>query len=448
INGMIFAFMKNLAFNLTDERIDEIMKRILRKRLTVLILIIPVLFVFHGCEKDEIIPEDIEARDELHDIMNEWYYWYDQMPQVDKTQYSNPYELLEAMRYLPDDHYSFVAPREYIENSIQGKYIGYGFAHRKDTEGQHRILFVYKDSPLFSEGIERGYIITRINGTILDENSDLRNLLGPNEVGVTNTIEFRTPADSVILVTVSKKEIQKNSVLHYDTLHISGKIVGHMVFEEFIEPSYVEFDETFEFFNTTGTEELIIDLRYNPGGLTNVLARLANLITGPATDGKIMIQYEHNDKKTDYNSEILFEQQDNSLNVERVVFITSEGTASSSEALINCLKPYISITLVGESTYGKPVGMYVFKYADWAFLPIVFKITNADGEGDYFNGIPVDYVCADDITRRFDDRQEACLKEVLYYIENGSFSGTKYEKIVAPKTRLSYKELIRKSYLK
>jgi len=402
-----------------------------------------------GCEKDEGNSgiDDIDARDEFYDLMNEWYFWYDLMPQVDKNLYSDPYQLLEAMRYLPDDHYSFVAPREYIENMLEGKYIGYGFAHRKDNLGNHRILYVYKDSPLYTRGIQRGFIITKINGVTLTEDSNLSELLGPNEIGVTNTIEFKSPSDSVIQITADKKEIQKNSVLHYDTLDVKGTTVGHMVYSEFIQPSYNEFDETFAFFKTTGVEEMIVDLRYNQGGLTDVLTYLANLITGPGTDGQLFLKYKHNNKKDLYNVDILFEQQTSSVDVSSVVFITSQGTASSSEALINCLEPYIDITVIGDSTYGKPVGMYVFTYGDWAFLPIVFKIVNANGIGDYFLGIPPDYECPDDITRTFGNREEACLKEAIYFIENGSFSGTRKSRIAAPSKKPDYKDLLRKRYL-
>lgn len=405
-------------------------------------------FLF-SCQKDEvIIPEDFKARNELYEIMNEWYYWYDKMPEVDKNLYDTPAELLEAMRYLPDDHYSFVAPREYIENTLEGKYIGYGFAHIKDSEGIDRILYVYKDSPFYSHGIRRSYIITKINGVILNENSNLSDLLGPAEIGVSNTFEFLSPSDSTIEITAEKKEIHKNSIIYYDTIQVNSKTVGHMVFDEFIEPSYDEFDETFTFFLSAGIEEMVMDLRYNPGGLTDVMARLASLITGTDTDGKVLIEYEHNDKKTDYNSEVLFQQRSNSVNLGSIIFITSGGTASSSEALINSLKPYIDVTVIGQSTYGKPVGMYVFKYGDWAFLPIVFKITNANNEGDYFNGIPPDFICADDVTRQFHDPEESCLKEAIYYIKNGGFSGTKHGRIIPVTEKPEYRELLRRSYLK
>jgi carboxyl-terminal processing protease len=414
--------------------------------LILLILLSGLLLV--RCEKDEgNNSSNIDARNELYTLMNEWYYWYDLMPQVNKELYNDPYQLLEAMRYLPDDHYSFIAPREYIENTLEGKYIGYGFAHRKDTWGNSRILYVYKDSPLYTHGIRRGYIITKINGTTLDENSNLSVLLGANEIGVTNTIEFRSPSDSVFQITVAKKEIHKNSVLYYDTLDVKGKTIGHMVYDEFIQPSYDEFDETFAYFSSAGVDEMIVDLRYNPGGLTDVLAYLANLITGSSTDGQLFLKYQHNNKKTNYNVDVLFQQQASSVDVSSVVFITSNGTASASEALINCLDPYIDVKVIGDSTYGKPVGMYIFTYGDWAFLPIVFKIVNANGVGDYFFGIPPDCECPDDITRAFSDPEEACLKEALYYIENGIFSGTKQARTAAPVKKPDYQELLRKRYL-
>jgi C-terminal processing protease CtpA/Prc len=419
-------------------------------RMNLILLLAISGFFLSGCEKDDnLFQNDTAARNELYNLMNEWYYWYEVMPQVNKEQYNDPYALLEAMRFLPDDRFSFVAPREYIEQTLEGKYIGYGFAHRKDAEGKERILYVYKDSPLWDYGVDRGYIITKVNGTTLNANSNLSQLLGANEIGVTNTLEFKSTSDTIFQVTVAKEEIQKNSVLLYDTLNLDGKIVGHLVYDEFIEPSYAEFDESFAFFNTTGVTEMIVDLRYNPGGLTDVLTYLANLMTGPSTDGELFLRYQHNNKKSNYNSDILFEQQANSLDISSVVFITSRGTASSSEALINCLKPYMDVKVVGDTTYGKPVGMYIFKYSDWAFLPIVFKIVNATGEGEYFSGIPPDRESEDDISRPFSDRKESCLSEAIYYLENGSFPPgiamkTRYEPVQRP----AYKDLLRRKYLK
>ncbi len=422
-------------------------KKIITRYITGILIISVILFLFNtGCEKDDPPPSaEINARDQLYNLMNEWYLWYDKMPDVDKSQYDTPEELLEAMKYLPKDIYSYTLSRQEFESKmIEGKYIGHGFSWGFDDNKVVRIIFVFKDSPLYDEGVRRGWIINKVNGiSITTENCGT--IFGDKTIGYENTLEFITPADSTVTIITAKKEIHKNSVLYYDTLHVNGTVTAHMVFQEFMQPSTEEFTEVFSFFNSTGATEMILDLRYNPGGFMNVATLLASLITGENTNGKVFIKYIYNDKKSDENSSALFEEQTNSLNLSRVIILTSGGTASASEALINGLKPHIDdVVTIGDVTYGKPVGMRVFQYEDYVFLPITFRIANSEDESDYYDGIQPDALCNDDFTRAFDNREEACLKEAIYYIENGSFSGTKGRKVKAHKEKVSYRELLEK----
>ena len=421
-------------------------KKIINSYITGILILSCIFFLFvTGCEKDDPPPStEIKARDQFYELMNEWYLWYNEMPDVDKSQYDTPEDLLEAMRYLPKDIYSYImSKQEYESRMIEGKYIGHGFSWGFDDNGNVRIIFVFKDSPLYDEGVRRGWIISKVNGTpITTVNGST--IFGDKTVGYENTIEFITPADSTVLITTAKKEIQRNSVLYYDTLHVNGTVTAHMVFQEFMQPSTEEFTEVFSFFNSTGATEMILDLRYNPGGFMDVATLLASLITGENTSGEIFTKFIYNDKKSDENSSAIFEEKTNSLNLNRVIILTTGGTASASEALINGLKPHIDVKTIGDATYGKPVGMRVFQYEDYVFLPISFRIANSEDESEYYDGIQPDALCNDDFTRAFDNREEACLKEAIYYLENGSFSGTKGRKVKPHEEKVSYKKLLEK----
>ena len=421
-------------------------KKIINRYITGILIFSGIFFLFFtGCEKDDPpLSEEIRARDQLYKLMNDWYLWYDKMPDVDKSQYDTPEELLEAMRYLPKDVFSYITSwQEFESRMLEGKYIGHGFSWGFDDNGNARIIFIFKDSPLYNEEVRRGWIINKVNGTaITTENGST--IFGDKTVGYENTIEFITPADSTVSITTAKKEIQKNSVLYYDTLHINSTVTAHMVFQEFMQPSIEEFTDVFSFFNSTGVTEMILDLRYNPGGLTSVATLLASLITGENTAGEVFTKHIYNDKKSDENSSTIFEEQTNSLNLSRIIILTTGGTASASEALINGLEPYIDVVTIGGTTYGKPVGMRAFQYEDYVFLPITFRIANSMNKSDYYDGIQPDALCNDDFTRAFDNRKEACLKEAIYYLENGSFSGTKSRKVKAHEEKVSYMELLEK----
>ena len=412
----------------------------------ILILFGIILALLPACEKEDVKPDDpkILARNEFYKLMKDWYFWYDKMPDVDVEDYNTPEELLEALRYLPYDRFSYIAPKSEFEKAVQGKYIGHGFGYSFDSEGNPRIIFVFKDSPLYPEGVRRGWRMVRVNGQIISQ-SNIGTIFGDSKEGVENTIEFLTPSDSTVIITTAKKEIQKNTVLHSDTLHIGGKIVAHLVFEGFREPSENELADAFGFFKNVGANEMILDLRYNRGGLISVATLLGNLISGEDTDNKLFFKYLHNDKKTSHDKEMTFAKKPNSLNLQSLIVITSRSTYSASEIIINGLKPYLNVVTIGDATGGKPVGMYVWysDYADYAFVPISFKIINANGEGDYFKGILPDASCEDDITRQFNDREETCLEEAIYYLTTGSFSGRKGRFVSQPlKERLTLEDEI------
>jgi carboxyl-terminal processing protease len=393
-----------------------------------------ILIFLPACEKDDEEPPDpkILARNEFYQLMQEWYLWHDKMPDVDVEDYDSPEDILEALRYLPYDRFSYITSKSEFEDVSQGKYIGHGFGYSFDSDNYVRIIFVFEDSPLYPEGVRRGWKILEVNGQAVNQ-SNITTIFGANEIGIENTIKFLTPSDSTVVITTAKKEIQKNTVLHSDTLHVNGKIVAHLVFEGFREPSINELADVFGFFKNMETNEMILDMRYNPGGRTDVATQLGSLISGKETN-KMFYKFLHNDKKTSYDKEVNFEEYKNSLNLERLIVITSRSTYSASEIIINGLKPYLNVVTIGDATGGKPVGMYVWysDYADYAFVPISFKIINANGKGDYFDGIPADALCEDDITRQFNDREEACLKEAIYYLSTGGFSGRKGKFVSQP----------------
>ena len=118
-----------------------------------------------------------------------------------------------------------------------------------------------------------------------------------------------------------------------------------------------------------------------------------------------------------------FKQVDYPLTISKLIVITTRGTASASEDFINGLKPGLEVTTIGDTTNGKPVGMNGFLYQTaYAFFPITFNVVNSAGQGDFFKGFaPAKYV-RDDITHDWNNRNEACLKEAIYYLENGNVS--------------------------
>jgi carboxyl-terminal processing protease len=404
-----------------------------------IILFFLAVLVTSSCKKDvstSTLTDAQKGRDALYSLMKEWYYWYLDMPlPVTLSDYKDPYELLEKLRYKQLDRWSFVADYKTFVASMQGTFVGHGIRVGLDPSGKARIVTIYQNSPLYKNGaggpgVRRGWIIKSLNGQDLaavleaQDATAYNNLFGPSSTTRSNTFVFTTPGGYDTTATSTKASFQVNSVMLYDTIHIQNKIAGHLVFDEFIDPSSAELQTAFAYFSAQGVNELILDMRYNNGGILDVATELASYIAGTTRVGSTFITSEYNDKKAaTENSTTKFKTMLYPLNITRLVVITTRETASASEEVINGLRAYIPVTTIGDTTNGKPTGMNVWQYnSKYIFAPITFKCTNKKGEGDYFDGFAPDKYVTDDITHDFRDKSELCFKEAIYFIEHGTVS--------------------------
>jgi hypothetical protein len=134
-----------------------------------------------------------------------------------------------------------------------------------------------------------------------------------------------------------------------------------------------------------------------------------------------MMTQKFNTKNAAYNSTDLFSKK-GALNLNRIFFIVSSSTASASELLINSLKPYMNVVLVGPSkTHGKPVGYFPIPVGNWYILPVSFLTVNKNGEGNYYGGLSLNNQVADGMDKDWGDLDEASLASTMSYITTGAF---------------------------
>jgi C-terminal processing protease CtpA/Prc len=136
----------------------------------------------------------------------------------------------------------------------------------------------------------------------------------------------------------------------------------------------------------------------------------------------VFVTLTYNDHKHLQNKPYLLVNNPLNISLERLFVITSTSSASASEAIINGLRPHLPVITIGNRTHGKPVGMNVWRVNGYAVAPITFKVANANGEAEYFNGITADASVNDDLQVGFGDTSEDCLAQALHYIAHGSFS--------------------------
>jgi carboxyl-terminal processing protease len=401
-----------------------------------------IIIALGSCKKDvkpanTIDPAVAQDRDALYSLMNDWYFWYKNLPAVTLSDYKDPYALMDALRYKVLDRWSFVADYNAFVASMQGTFVGHGIRIGLDPQGKARIVMIYKNSPLYTngaggKGVRRGWIIKTLNGSDLapalvslskGNPTPYNNLIGPSTAGRSNTFVFTTPRGNDTTATTVKSTFQVNSVLLYDTLTINSKKTGHLVFNEFITPSSQELADAFAFFKAQNVKDLILDLRYNGGGILDVAAELASYISGK-TSTDTFIKFSYNDKKASNDTIYKFRNIASPLNLTRLVVITTRETASASEEVINGVKPFMPVTTIGDTTDGKPTGMNIWQTTDnkYVFAPVTFEAVNSAGQGGYYKGFAPAKLVPDDFTRDFSDKSELCYKEAIYFLTNGTVS--------------------------
>ena len=385
---------------------------------------------------------------EIQVVMAYWYLEYPQLKQlVNPELYGTPDEFLQELvsevDFVPgdppqEDRYSYVITETEEQQIINAAFVGFGFGFRIVNGDQVQLTQVFgedaqetEDSPASRAGLNRGHKILEIDGVPVADiiaadpqnaAAAVSNALGPRQIGITRALKVDIPAGEVN-VTLVKEDLLFNTVPVYKVLDVNGRSVGYFNFRSFAEPAFLELEAAFDYFNQEGVEDIILDFRYNGGGLLSVANFLGNLLIGSIESGQIFFKVVYNNKQSHYNSTVLFEQENKSLSsLQRLVFITTPNSASASEMVLNTMRSYVSeMAVVGSTSYGKPVGSLGFSICGGLVLrPATFKTVNADDYGDYFDGIAADCVAEDNLNFALGDSQEDSLAAALNFIETGS----------------------------
>ena len=364
----------------------------------------------------------------VRDVLNSYYYWYQNLPSnVSPTSFNTPEAYLDAVRFRPiDNTYSYItsaASNEAFYSDSQ--FIGYGLSTQTSSTDL-RVLQVFDASPALAAGLERGDRITQVNGqsvAAMVSAGTIGGAFGAAEIGVASDIVFEKPSGARLTARMIKRLVTIPTVSLTRVVEVDGRKVGYLFFRNFVRPSEAALNDAFAALKAAGATELVLDLRYNGGGLVDIAVHLSSLIGGVRTNGQVLLNYVHNDRVgPTLNKTTRFTNPDQALNLSRLVVITTRGSASASELVINSLRPYMPVAVIGDTTYGKPVGQYGFTFCEKVLAPVSFSIKNANNEGDYFDGIAPTCVAADDSTHQLGDPAEGSFAEALTYLRTGGCS--------------------------
>ncbi len=411
------------------------------------------------------VTTDSAANSWIYSTMKDYYLWSDSMPNINTTNLNlkpTNYFYTILNNYGTTDRFSWIdSSATNLVNQLNGvntvlgiKYNAF-YADLSNTNVVFVIAYVLKGSAAEKAGLKRGDVIIKVDGQIITTSnytSILQNQSLKLELATFNNDLFTSTGT---IVSVTKTELQTNPILKDTIIEWGGKKVGYLNYVQFLtsyDDSLKNIFTRFKNYKTTGINELVLDLRYNGGGYVTSSDLLTNLIVKDLS-GKvgnaaiIMNQKIYNaaytavlkkeNQAADFVTNFQFQAANlNTLN--RVFILTSNNTASASELVINNLKPYMTVILIGEHTYGKNVGSFTITDSEkrWAFglQPITFKIANSKGESNYgtVNGFTPDYAVLDNLLpyKQLGDPAETYLSQALNLISGVAYKSFGLDQIV------------------
>jgi carboxyl-terminal processing protease len=395
--------------------------------------------------------------------INETYLWYREVQDI------NPQTMLTVEDYFltqkttaktssgkdKDQFHYYYKTSDYESLAYNTGEHGYGFNFifvERYVPRNLKIAYVEDGSPAAKEGVSRGDRILKVNNLDLVGTNDAAKidainqaLFEPQESDVVSLMMRR--ADGVEYTVILTAELVVSTLVqNVKVINHSDKKIGYFAFHSHMFDAESLLIDAFSQFKTQAVDELVIDLRYNPGGLLDMASQVAYMVAGEAnTKGKTFGQLSFNDKHPEFDPitgekieklgfrsySLNATQKLPSLTLNRVVILSGNDTCSASEALINGLRGIdIDVILIGETTCGKPYGFYSQENCGNTYFSVQFMSVNAKGFGGYQDGFSpaaIDNnrtairgcVVPDDLAYSLGDEREARLATALAYLETG-----------------------------
>ena len=412
-------------------------------------LIAPIYLTSCGEDRWAAYAEQTATDQWIGDTMRVWYYWEDEMPAEKKMNYFlEPFKFYASLLSKKDGKnsrpYSTIDSLVNVTRSIPFTDHSYGFqfttnqVEGNDTALYAHVLYVASQSPASAIKLERGDWIMEMNGKPITS-KNYAALYGSGAMKLTvgyydaindTIIAYKEPRE-----IASARAINDNPVYYKNVYTVGNKRVGYLVYNHFsagVTDNSNEYNNDLlsasNYFAAQQVNEFVLDLRYNNGGLISCAELLCTLLAPANQLGQELGFLEFNKRfkpqQVPFSLNPGLIQGGANLNLNTLYVITSEQTASASEMVINCLKPFMQkIILVGGTTEGKNVGSRAFTSPELMITmsPIVCKIYNSKGESNYENGFKPDYAVSENSNLAqflpFGDPKELLLSSALGIID-------------------------------
>ena len=386
-----------------------------------------------------------ERQDWALSVLEEWYLFPGLLDtSVDKSNYTDLQSYIDALvaparAQNRDRFFTYITSIEEETDLINnGSNAGFGIRLTYDTiNNRVFVAEAFENAPAFPQGFDRGTELLQINGQSVSNlmasggPAAVSEALGPSDPGVTRNFIIQNTSGVQSTVSVTKAEYPLDPISdRYGVVVLNDgtEDVGYINLRTFIvQDAGPQLREAFQQFKSQGIDKIILDLRYNGGGLVSVADLLGDLL-GDGLEGQIFSETQLRPSKSSENSTELFENLPEQIGVTKLAVIGRGGTASASELVTNSMIPYLNsnIALVGANTFGKPVGQYAFDRSacDDRLRAVAFRTVNAAGQGDYYDGLasvmPNTCRANDNIFIQLGDPNEASIATALDFLAGRS----------------------------
>ena len=450
------------------------------------------LFLTFSCSKsddftipDTVAPESdagVEVQDFMWKAMNFWYFWQSDVENLSDTNFPNtpegsaiyteflssesdPGKFFDDKLLFSEDRFSFFSD-DYVEltQSLAGisKSNGLMFGLARQTANSSELYgyvqYIVPNSNASTKNINRGDLFTGVNGTTLTDQNYISLLFGDSDsytLNMANIVGENAESNGEDVQLTKEIGLRENPIFMDEIIEIQDSKIGYLAYTGFTNEYDEQLNTVFGRFKSSGVNELVLDLRYNPGGSVNTAVLLSSMIYG--TNSKdVFLKALYNEKYQkvldDSDTELrrFFAEKTgkgtaiNTLNLKKVYVLTTTGTASASELIINGLRPYMDIVQIGETTRGKnefSVTMvddrdnnYIYSAErtskiksnnKWAIQPLLGRNENAEGFSNFTSGLFPDEPLQEDVTNMgvLGDLEEPYLAKAIELITGSSAKG-------------------------
>jgi C-terminal processing protease CtpA/Prc len=368
----------------------------------------------------------------LQAYMSENYFWAGRSPVAAPDDYADVDAYLDALRFKgdadePADRFSYIDTRASFDQFfVEGRTVGYGVSvNGVEATLPLKIRYVDPGSPAAAAGLRRGDTVVAANGTpaaqlVASKDFSVLSPSRENDV-LTLDVESGGVARKVPLTSTTYALVPVTATSVFTLAN--GSKAGYLSLKDFIVQAETPLAESIAQIRQAGATELILDLRYNGGGRVSTAAQLGSLVTGATHAGKLFTQLVFNPRRQSLNSNYWLQNRPGPA-FPRVVVLTGSRTCSASEMVVNGLKPYADVVTIGGTSCGKPVGFTPQDWCDNVYSIVNFESLNANGQGRYYDGLPLTCPVTDDFNRELGDPAEKLTAAAIGYLQTGSCPAT------------------------